>query len=98
MRTTCFDRRLLMAACVLATGCSVMPREHWQLTQARVAYADPRAILVAPREVTAAADALAAAETARATLEDPALIDHLAYLAKQRAAIAREMARPEHAI
>jgi len=84
----------MLALCVLGAGCAFMPREHWQLTQARVAYADLRAdsqaVLLAPREVVAAGEALASAEKARDTLDDPAVVDHLSYLARQRAAIARE--------
>ena len=88
--------------CVLAAGCAFAPKEHWSLDQARRDFArlraDPQSAVLAPREVAAAAEALALAEAARDTLDDPATIDHLSYLARQRVAIARETAaqrRPE---
>ena len=88
-------RAMIVTLCALGAGCAFMPREHWQLTQARAAYADlradPQAALLAPREFAAAGEALATAEKARDTLDDPAVVDHLSYLAKQRAAIAREV-------
>ena len=46
----------------------------------------------ATRELEEAREALERAARSSDTLQDPAEVDHLAYLAKQRAAISREVA------
>ena len=52
----------------------------------------------APGELLGADEVLARAGAARDTLDDPAVVDHLAYLARQRLAIARESARLREAL
>lgn len=48
---------------------------------------------MAPNELKQAADALARAEAAAASRENPRTVEHLAYLAKQQAALAAQTAR-----
>ena len=80
-----------------AAGCALAPQHHVYLEQAESAYkqaaADPRVARLAPGELRSASEVLARAVQARATLQDAAEVDHLAYLAKQRTAIAIEAAR-----
>jgi outer membrane protein OmpA-like peptidoglycan-associated protein len=90
----------LIALAVLA-GCSTVPPPNAMLEQARseyrVAEADPRAQNLAGPELKQASDALASADAAFARNDNPAEVDHLAYLAKQRIAIAEETARQKSA-
>ena len=78
-------------------GCAFVPRHYARLDEARVAYAealrDPVVSGFAANELKAAEEALERAGKARDTLDDPAVVDHLSYLARQRVAIAREAAR-----
>lgn len=87
-------------ACTLlaaATGCALAPQHHGFLDDAASAYrsaaADPQVASFAPGELRSAGELLERAEQARATLQDAAEVDHLAYLVKQRTAIAVEAAR-----
>jgi outer membrane protein OmpA-like peptidoglycan-associated protein len=90
----------LIALAVLA-GCSTMPPSNAMLDQAhgdyRVAEADPKARDLAPAELKQASDALATADAAFARHDSPSDVDHLAYLAKQRVAIAEETGRQRSA-
>lgn len=87
---------LLLAAALWAGGCAFVPKVHPQLDASRAGYTAARAErqlrVDAAAHLNEAEELLARAETARSTLGDPALVDHLAYLAKQRVAIAREAA------
>lgn len=74
-----------------------MPRANLRLEEARGAYAEamanPAVANFAAAQLRLAAEGLQRAESARDTLGDSAVVDHLAYLAKQRVAIGREAAR-----
>jgi hypothetical protein len=94
-------RLLLCLAAVLAagsllSGCALVPRANARLEEARAALrdaqADPAVAALAAGELGMARTALAEADVAHDTLDDPAVVDHLAYMARQRAAIARECA------
>lgn len=94
--------RLALAAATALTGCVFIPGNYPRLDEARAlqaeAAADPRIVRFAAAELRKAAEVLERARIARDTLDDPAVVDHLAYVAKQRVAIAREAARREAAI
>lgn len=85
------------AAAIVLGGCVLHPKENLRLEEARQAHArvlsQAEVAYLAPAEVGLANEALEKAAAAWETLQDPALVDHLAYLAKQRAAIAYETAR-----
>jgi hypothetical protein len=87
--------RLCLVVLLLA-GCAFIPQENIRLQEARGAYSqamsDPAVARYAAFEITSAAAALERAEAARNTLDDPAVVDHLAYIASQRVAISREAA------
>jgi hypothetical protein len=90
-------KRLATAsAAILVAGCAFVPRDYLRLDEARgvyrIAQSDPDVARFAPSELHEAAVLLERATSARNTLEDSALVDHLAYLAKQRAAISLELA------
>ncbi len=83
----------LIALATLA-GCSSQPLKNVQLDQARADYqaaqANPQSRDLATVEMKQAGDALNRANEASERGDKPADVDHLAYLAKQRVAIARE--------
>jgi hypothetical protein len=85
------------AVALLASACAFVPREHPRLDEARETYgraaADPDVALHASAELLAAGKVLGQAIAARETLMDPAVVDHLAYLARQRAVLSIEMAK-----
>lgn len=92
-----FPLTLIVAAGILASGCgSMAPRTSARLDEARVAnthmQGDVQVGRFAPMQARLADEALERAVEAANTLQDPALVDHLAYVARQRAAIARETA------
>ena len=91
------SRAALAIALAVCAGCAFIPRDYARLDEARQAYAealrDPTVAGFAPMELQAAAEVLERAGKARDTLDDPAVVDHLSYLARQRVAIAREAAR-----
>jgi outer membrane protein OmpA-like peptidoglycan-associated protein len=84
----------MLAAGMLA-GCSTTPKENTLLNEARANYSalqnDPRAAAMAPVEFKQATDALHTANNAWQDHADQDEVTHLAYLAKQRAAIAQEV-------
>ena len=86
---------ILMAAAVLA-GCSTLPASDSPLAQARDAYnnaqADPQVTTLAAAELKQAGDFLDRANNASNKGESSAVVDHLAYVAKQQVAVARETA------
>ena len=86
----------IIAASVLA-GCSTLPASDSPLAQAREDYgsaqADPQVASHAALELKQASDTLEKANIASRKGEDKALVDHLAYVAKQQVSIARETAR-----
>jgi hypothetical protein len=86
-----------IAASLGLTACAFAPRDYPRLNEVRaeraVVRGDASVARYAPGELRAADDILEQAGHARDTLDDPAVVDHLAYVAKQRLAIAREAAR-----
>jgi outer membrane protein OmpA-like peptidoglycan-associated protein len=89
-------RSLLASAAVLAlvAGCSTVAEPNPTLDRAHVSYsalqADPQSTLMAPTEMAQAGEALRTADAAWTKREKQGTVDHLAYLAQQRVAIARE--------
>ena len=81
-------------AMVALAACSSLPAPNARLDEARtavrIAQNNPQARDLAGGEMKQATDALSKAEEAWTRREDTAEIDHLSYLAKQRAAIAQE--------
>jgi hypothetical protein len=88
--------RATIAGLICLGGCAFVPQKNLRLEEARLDYAEamatPAVVKFAPAELRLAAEALERASAARDTLDDPAVVDHLAYLAKQRLAIGREAA------
>ena len=87
----------LAALLAFLAGCAFVPQQNVRLDDARRAYAealaDPAVAGNAAVELQVAGDVLERAGAARDRLDDPAVVDHLSYLARQRVAIAREAAR-----
>ena len=83
---------LLIAAVAVLGGCAFIPKDYARLDEARSAREqtlfDARVARWAPVELGRAEEALERARIARDTLDDSAVVDHLAYVAKQRFAIA----------
>ena len=83
---------LLIAAMAWLGGCAFVPKDFARLDEARTmrgqAMSDARVARFAPAELASAEEALERARIARDTLDDSAVVDHLAYVAKQRFAIA----------
>jgi outer membrane protein OmpA-like peptidoglycan-associated protein len=79
------------------TACSLTPPKASPLDVARSNYAaaqsNPQVVRLAPAELSQAGDALNKANDAWNKSEDAARIDQLAYVARQRVAIAEETAR-----
>jgi outer membrane protein OmpA-like peptidoglycan-associated protein len=90
----------LIAVAVLA-GCSTLPSGDSVLAQARSDYNDaqsnPQVTSLAAGELRQASDSLEKANRASSKGEDRAVVDHLAYVAKQHVAIAQETARQKAA-
>jgi len=86
----------LLVTTLAVAGCAFVPKANLRLEEARAAYGhaatESHVILYAPAELRKAAEMLERAAAAHDRLDDPALVDHLAYLAKQSVAIARETA------
>lgn len=78
-------------------GCSSTPKSNATLDTARANYqtaqADAAVVKYAPIELKDAGDALARADGALKEKEEPAVVEHLAYLAKQKVSIAQEQAK-----
>lgn len=85
---------LSLTALAIVAGCTTTPPANVRLDQAREDFrtvqSDPRSQNQAPAELRQAADALTAANTASSNRDDVQIVNHLAYLASQRAAIVRE--------
>ena len=86
-----------LALALLLAGCAFVPRSNARLEEARslyrTAHDDAELVRLAPGELARAGNTLHLADAAWSTLDDAAVVDHLAYLAKQRLAIARAVAR-----
>ncbi|MDZ7750631.1 MAG: OmpA family protein [Gammaproteobacteria bacterium] len=89
----------LVATATLA-GCASMPQNS-QLDEARSDYqaaqANPQVVDLASYELKLAGEALSKATDAESRQDDTAMVTHLAYLAKQRTAIAQEIAKQKAA-
>ena len=85
----------ILVAAVFA-GCSSVPSSDSPLGQARSAYSnaqsDPQVTSLAPVELKQASDSLDRANQAQSKGEKDAVVDHLAYVAKQQVAIAQATA------
>lgn len=85
-----------LAVCLLADGCAFIPKTYPRLEEARrqqdAALSEPLLELAAPAALGAARDAFERARAARDTLDDPAVVEHLTYIARQKLAIARATA------
>jgi len=85
---------LSLTALAIVAGCSTTPPTNVSLEQAREDFrtvqADPRSQNQAPAELRQASDALNAANAALNNGDDVAKVNHLAYVASQRAFIVRE--------
>ena len=85
-----------IAAAMLASGCALAPPAHSRIDEVRRLHAsaqsEARIPALAPAEWARASAALDEAVVAWGTVQDAALVDHLAYVAKQRIEIARETA------
>ncbi len=92
MNTSHFLTLSLVAAAALA-GCAGTPPRNAALDDATTAYrsaqADPRTTELAAVELKQAGDALALADAASMRGDDKAKVDQLAYLARQRTALAQ---------
>jgi hypothetical protein len=88
---------ILAVAAVVLGACAFVPRPNPRLDEARTALerasADSRIAVDGAAELAIAAEGLRHAIAAHDGLDDPARVDHLAYVAKQRVAIATEAAR-----
>jgi outer membrane protein OmpA-like peptidoglycan-associated protein len=86
----------LLAAAAMA-ACSSMPASNAMLDQARGDYREAQTNTqtqaLAPLELKQAGDALALAEAAFQRRDETTTVDHLAYLSRQRTALAQEAAR-----
>jgi len=100
MKTHQMFRLTLIAIAVLA-GCQSLPSNNAQLDEARreydMAQSNPQTVSLAAGELKQAGDALTKANDAWTRHDNTATVDHLAYLAKQRTAIAQETAKQKAA-
>jgi outer membrane protein OmpA-like peptidoglycan-associated protein len=100
MNTFRLSTLTLIGAAALA-ACSSMPASNAALDSARSDYRAAQASTstqtLAPAELKQAGDALALADAAFARNDDSARVDQLAYLARQRVALARETANRKDA-
>lgn len=84
------------AIAALVAGCSTTAEPNGTLDRAHAGYrslqADPQAAQTAPTEMAQAGEALRTADAAWTQREQRGTVEHLAYLAQQRVAIARETA------
>lgn len=96
MRTKIGGYAALILSVGLA-GCASTPKENATLTTARSSYQlaqqDPAVVKYAPIELKAAGDAIGSASHALQEREPAPRVEHLAYVAKQKVAIAQETAR-----
>lgn len=89
-----FPLPLALLSLAVLSACSSVPATNPQLNQARTDYRnaerDPRASQMAATEMKQAQDALNAANAAWDRQDTPDTVGHLAYITRQRVAIARE--------
>jgi hypothetical protein len=86
-----------VALAVATAGCTLAPKANVRIDEAvgtnALLRSDAGVATLAPVEARRADEALERAVAAWESREDPALVDHLAYVARQRARIALETAR-----
>lgn len=86
----------LAAVAAILAGCSTLAEPNPALDRAHASYrtlqGDPQVALLASAEAMQAGEALRTADAAWSQHENAHTVDHLAYLAQQRIAIARETA------
>ncbi len=96
MKNFRFATTLTALAVAVLAGCASAPTSNSMLDQARSDYnaaqANNRTLALAPNEMKQAGDALAMADAAFNRSEDTARVNQLAYLARQRVALAQETA------
>lgn len=94
-------RLLTLIALAALAGCSSMPESNAQLESARsdyrIAQDSPRLRELAGPELQLASDALSKADASWTRHDSAAVVDHWAYIAKQRVAIAQETAQQKTA-
>jgi outer membrane protein OmpA-like peptidoglycan-associated protein len=90
-----------LVAAALMAGCATVPDNDSPLALARADYsaaqANAQVVSLAPGELKQASDSLDKANIASGKGDDRAHVDHLAYVARQQVAIARETARQKAA-
>jgi outer membrane protein OmpA-like peptidoglycan-associated protein len=90
-----------VAAAAFISACGSVPADNAALEEARSNYNgarnNPRTVAAAPAEMKAAEQALQSANDAWTRRDSVAEVNHLAYLAKQRVAIAQETGRQKSA-
>lgn len=88
---------VLVTAAAAMAGCSSTPKFNATLDEAKsnyaVAQANPNVVKYSPIELKDAGDAIQKAEGSLKAREKPAQTEHLAYVAKQKVAIAQELAQ-----
>jgi outer membrane protein OmpA-like peptidoglycan-associated protein len=88
---------VLLAIAALVGACSSMPKTTSLLDQTRsdfaIAQNNPKVASYAPLEMKQAGDAMAQANAAATDRESIEKIDHLAYIAKQKIALAQEVTK-----
>jgi outer membrane protein OmpA-like peptidoglycan-associated protein len=92
---------IVLAVAVLTAACSAMPTSTSLLTQTHSDYVNaqtnPNVARYAPLEMKQAGDALAQADAAADDKDSKEKVDKLAYLAKQKIALAQEVAKQKAA-
>lgn len=92
---------MALIAIAVLSGCATTPPQNAQLTAAHSNYNDarsnPRVANLAALELKDAGDSLDKADTALSKGQSLSTVDHLAYLASQKVAIAQETARQKTA-
>lgn len=87
---------MTLIAIAILSGCSSMPQNS-SLADAHVSYnsarSDPKITSLAPMELKEASDTLNKADTALTKGESDAIVNQLAYMAKQQVGIAQETAK-----
>ncbi len=88
---------LSLIAAAIFSGCTTLPPENTSLADARSSYnsarVDAQVTKLAPIELQEAGDSLNKADSALSKGESEATVNQLAYLAKQKVAIAQETAK-----